>query len=76
MKFGLQHPVFRFDYRNGNTSQIIDYLENLIMKAENTGFDSFWIMDHFHQIPMAGKSEETMLESWTAISVLIVSDIT
>jgi alkanesulfonate monooxygenase SsuD/methylene tetrahydromethanopterin reductase-like flavin-dependent oxidoreductase (luciferase family) len=34
------------------------------------GFDSFWIMDHFHQIPTAGKPDEPMLESWTTISVL------
>lgn len=70
MKFGLQHPIFSFDYRKGDTSQIIDYLKNLIIKAENTGFDSFWTMDHSHQIPMVGKPEEPMLESWTTISVL------
>ncbi len=27
-------------------------------------------MDHFHQIPFAGKPEEPILESWTTISVL------
>jgi F420-dependent oxidoreductase-like protein len=34
------------------------------------GFDSFWVMDHFHQIPTAGKQEDPMLEGWTTISVL------
>jgi F420-dependent oxidoreductase-like protein len=70
MKFGLQHPIFSFDYHNGDTSQIVDYLKNLIIRAENTGFDSFWTMDHFHQIPLVGKPEEPILESWTTISVL------
>jgi F420-dependent oxidoreductase-like protein len=70
MKFGLQHPIFSFDYDSGNTAQIVDYLKNLILKAENIGFDSFWVMDHFHQIPLVGKPEELMLESWTTISVL------
>lgn len=70
MKFGLQHPVFGFDYRNRDTSQIVDSLKNLVTRAENRGFDSFWVMDHFHQIPFAGKPEEPMLESWTTISVL------
>ena len=70
MKFGLQHPVFSFDYRNRDTSQIVDSLKNLVTRAENRGFDSFWVMDHFHQIPFVGKPEEPMLESWTTISVL------
>lgn len=70
MKFGLQHPVFSFDYRNRDTSQIVDSLKNLVTRAENGGFDSFWVMDHFHQIPFVGKPEEPMLESWTTISVL------
>jgi F420-dependent oxidoreductase-like protein len=70
MKFGLQHPVFSFDYRNRDTSQIVDSLKNLVTRAENRGFDSFWVMDHFHQIPFVGKPEEPMLESWTTISAL------
>jgi F420-dependent oxidoreductase-like protein len=70
MKFGLQHPIFGFDYRNGDTSGIVDSLKNLITKAEDTGFDSFWVMDHFHQIPFIGRPEEPMLEGWTTISVL------
>ena len=71
MKFGLQHPIFSFDYSNhNNTSQIVDSLKNLIIRAENTGFDSSWVMDHFHQIPFIGKPEEPMLEGWTTISVL------
>jgi F420-dependent oxidoreductase-like protein len=70
MKFGLQHPIFSFDYRNGDSSQIVDYLKNLIQSAENRGFDSFWTMDHFHQIPIVGKPQEPILESWTTISVL------
>ena len=70
MRFGLQHPNFSFDYEHQDTSQIFGSLKNLIVKAENSGFDSFWVMDHFHQIPIIGKPEEPMLESWTTISVL------
>jgi alkanesulfonate monooxygenase SsuD/methylene tetrahydromethanopterin reductase-like flavin-dependent oxidoreductase (luciferase family) len=70
MKFGLQHPIFGFDYRNGDASRIVDSLKNLITRAEDTGFDSFWVMDHFHQIPFIGRPEEPMLEGWTTISVL------
>ena len=70
MQFGLQKPIFTFDYRGDETSQIIDSIKNLATSAENKGFDSFWVMDHFHQIPMIGKPEEPMLESWTTLSVL------
>src|ERR671921_1730066 len=74
MKFGLQHPNFSFDYdgqsNNADNSQIADSLKNLITKAENSGFDSFWVMDHFHQIQFVGRPEEPMLEGWTVISVL------
>ena len=70
MQFGLQHPNFSFDYNGHDTSQMVDSLKNLVAKAENAGFDSFWVMDHFHQIPIVGKKEEPMLESWTTLSVL------
>lgn len=70
MKFGLQHPNFSFDYRNQDTYQIVDSLKTLISKAEKADFDSFWVMDHFHQIRFVGNPEEPMLESWTTISAL------
>ena len=70
MQFGLQHPNYNFDYDRRDVSQIIDSLKNLATKAENLGFDSFWVMDHFHQIPSVGKTEDPMLEGWTTISVL------
>ena len=70
MKFGLQHPNFSFDYKNQDASQITDTLKNLITKAENSGFDSFWVMDHFHQIQFVGRPEEPMLEGWPVISML------
>jgi F420-dependent oxidoreductase-like protein len=70
MRFGLQKPIFTFDYRDHDTSQILDSIKKLAASAENNGFDSFWVMDHFHQIPMIGKPEEPMLESWTTLAVL------
>ena len=70
MRFGLQHPIFDFDYSDDYTSQIFDSLKNLITKAESMGFDSFWVMDHFHQIPRVGRPDRPILESWTTISVL------
>ena len=70
MRFGLQHPNFSFDYRDRDASHILDSLKNLITRAESMGFDSFWVMDHFHQIPILGTPDQLMLEGWTTISVL------
>ncbi len=70
MQFGLHHRNYNFDYDGRNASQIIDSLKKLAIHAENTGFDSLWVMDHFHQISLVGKQEDPMLEGWTTISVL------
>src|SRR5215212_9220628 len=71
MKFGFKNPNISFDYdgQANDISQIADSLKNLITKAESSGFDSFWVMDHFHQIQFVGRTEEPMLEGWTIISM-------
>jgi F420-dependent oxidoreductase-like protein len=71
MRFGLQHPSFSFDFRNHDSSQIFHSLKKLLPLAEERGFDSFWVMDHFHQLQMVGMPSEPMLEGWTTISSLI-----
>jgi F420-dependent oxidoreductase-like protein len=70
MRFGLQHPIFDFDYRDDDRSKVFDTLKNLITIAESKGFDSFWVMDHFHQLPAVGTPDRPMLEGWTTLFVL------
>jgi F420-dependent oxidoreductase-like protein len=67
LKFGLQHPNFTFD---GEGPQFVEKLRKLVGLAESYGFDSFWVMDHFHQIGGVGKPQEPMLEGWTTQSVV------
>ena len=67
MKFGIQHPNFTYD---GQGPQIIDSLRELATEAERIDFDSFWVMDHFHQIQYVGLPSEPMLECWTTLSAL------
>ena len=69
MQFGIQHPNFNFDYEQ-DTSQILGTIKDLVIKAENVGFDSFWVMDHFQQLQIIGSSQDPLLEGWTTISVL------
>ena len=52
------------------SSHITSSLKSLATHAENTGFDSFWVTNHLHQISVVGNPHESMLESWTAISFL------
>jgi alkanesulfonate monooxygenase SsuD/methylene tetrahydromethanopterin reductase-like flavin-dependent oxidoreductase (luciferase family) len=70
MKFGIQLPNFSYDYPNDETSHVPLSLRNLITTAERFGYDSFWLMDHFHQIPVVGSTNEPMLEGWTTLSYL------
>jgi len=67
MKFGIQHPNFSFD---GEGTEIVESLRRLATQAESSGFDSFWVMDHFHQIGNVGEPREPMLESWTTLSTI------
>ncbi len=67
MKFGIQHPNYSYD---GRGAEIVETLKKLVTRAESLGYDSFWVMDHFHQIPHVGEPHEPMLEGWTTQSVV------
>jgi F420-dependent oxidoreductase-like protein len=67
LKFGVQHPNFSHD---GKGEEIADSLRKVSTTAERLGYDSFWVMDHFHQIPNVGEEREPMLEGWTTISAI------
>ena len=67
MKFGIQHPNFTYD---GKETEIVEKLKLVASNAERVGFDSFWVMDHFHQIQYVGQPQEPMLESWTTLAAL------
>jgi F420-dependent oxidoreductase-like protein len=67
IKFGLQHPCFTYD---GKGHEIFETVKKRAQYAEECGFDGFFVMDHFFQIPYVGALDEPMLESWTTISAL------
>ena len=45
-------------------------LADIARTAEDAGFDSAWMMDHYFQIPMVGPAEADMLEAYTALGYL------
>jgi len=67
MKFGVQHPNFTHDSEG---AVLVDRLKLVATRAETAGFDSFWVMDHFHQIQHVEQPPEPMLESWTTLATL------
>ncbi len=67
MKIGLQ--LNRFDYAGG-TPQIGPTLARVARDADEAGFDSLWVMDHFFQIRGIGPAEDPMLEGWTALGFM------
>jgi F420-dependent oxidoreductase-like protein len=38
--------------------------------AEEAGFDSFWVMDHYHQIQTVGPDTDPMLEAYTLLGAV------
>ncbi len=67
LEFGLQIPRFAFP---GGPAETRGRLTEVATAAEDAGFTSLWVMDHFLQIPQVGPHWEDMLESWTTLAFL------
>src|SRR3972149_1491580 len=67
MKLGLQ--IVRFDWP-GSPVTIRTHLADIAGAAEDAGFSSLWVMDHFFQIPWIGAADEPMLEAYTTLGFL------
>jgi F420-dependent oxidoreductase-like protein len=64
-RFGLQMPSFTFD--GLSTDQLFERVAETALAAERSGFDSFWVMDHYHQIWTVGPPSDPMLEAYTLL---------
>ena len=67
MKLGLQISSFTWP---GGPEAIGPTLGRIASQADDVGFDSIWVMDHFFQIRSVGRPEEPMLEGWTTLGFL------
>ncbi|MCC6792318.1 MAG: LLM class F420-dependent oxidoreductase [Thermomicrobiales bacterium] len=65
MKVGLQ--ISSFDFPGGDRA-IGPTFAGLVRAADEGGFASLWVMDHFFQIEYIGPAEEPMLEGYAALS--------
>lgn len=67
MKLGLQLSSFSWP---GGANRLAPTLARIAGTAEEAGFASVWVMDHFFQIEMIGQAEEPMLEGYIALGYL------
>jgi F420-dependent oxidoreductase-like protein len=65
MRVGLQQCTYTWP---GGAAAIAEQLATIAGGAEEAGFSSFWLMDHFLQIPSWGTPDaDPMLEAYTAL---------
>jgi F420-dependent oxidoreductase-like protein len=67
VKIGLQISQFSWP---GGAAAIGPTLARIVGDADEAGFDSIWVMDHFFQIRGLGAPEEPMLEGMTALGFM------
>jgi F420-dependent oxidoreductase-like protein len=67
MKVGLQISSFTWP---GGPEAIGPTLARIVRDADDAGFDSIWVMDHFFQIRGVGRIEEPMLEGMTTLGFM------
>ncbi|QVI25719.1 LLM class F420-dependent oxidoreductase [Mycolicibacterium neoaurum] len=67
IRLGLQIP--NFSYGTG-VSELFPAVIAQAREAEEAGFDSVFVMDHFYQLPGLGAPEEPMLEAYTTLGAL------
>ena len=67
MKIGLQIDSFTWP---GGPEAIGPTLARITRQADDLGFDSIWVMDHFFQIRGVGRPEEPMLEGMTTLGYM------
>ena len=67
-RFGLQIPNFTFP--GVADGDLFERIAQIAVAAEESGFDSVWVMDHFYQIPGVGPRTDPMLEAYTLLGAI------
>jgi len=67
-RFGLQIPSFTFP--GVEDGELFEKVAQIAVTAEESGFDSVWVMDHFYQIQNVGPRTDPMFEAYTTLSAI------
>ena len=65
MRLGLQIPSFTWPQ---GPAALAPTLRRIAETADEGGFASLWVMDHFFQIPLVGPAEQEMLEGYSTLT--------
>jgi F420-dependent oxidoreductase-like protein len=68
LRLGLQ--VNDFSFPGWRPDTLFDQVVLIARRAERAGFDSLFVMDHFHQIAPMGDASQPMLEAYTTLAAL------
>jgi F420-dependent oxidoreductase-like protein len=67
-RLGLQIP--NFTYPDVAPDRLFERVAEVAVTAEQSGFDTIFVMDHFFQLPMLGPPEHEMFEAYTLLGAL------
>lgn len=67
-RIGLQIP--NFTYPGVAPDELFERVAAQAVAAEQAGFDTVFVMDHFFQLPMLGPPDQEMFESYTLLGAL------
>jgi F420-dependent oxidoreductase-like protein len=73
-RLGLQIPNFNFP--GGEPAGIFPTVVEAARAAEESGFDTVLVMDHFYQLPGLGEPDDHMLEAYTLLGAIAASTST
>jgi F420-dependent oxidoreductase-like protein len=65
IRAGLQIP--NFTYPGVAPDELFDRIADVAVAAEESGFDTVMVMDHFYQLPLLGPPEHEMFEAYTLL---------
>ena len=68
IRMGLQVPSFT--YPDVSPADLFERISDIAVTAEDNGFDSVFVMDHFYQLPLIGRPDDNMFEAYTLLSAL------
>src|SRR6476646_77568 len=68
IRAGLQIP--NFTYPDVAPDELFERVAAIAVTAEEAGFDTVMVMDHFYQLPLLGPPEQEMFESYTLLAAI------
>ncbi|MFM7252376.1 MAG: LLM class F420-dependent oxidoreductase [Ilumatobacteraceae bacterium] len=68
LRIGLQIPSFTIE--GAEPADLFGHIADVATRAEASGFDSLWVMDHFYQLPGIGRPDENMFEAYSLLCAL------